>query len=368
MKLKTITDPTITSVECEPTIVPPRDWGSDPAEEVIPLPPFWTRSPELSERSRVRPIRRNLVYRAIYLLGWLALKLGIRRAVHLALRLAKVGFWVQRRESRVVIQNLENCFGKELTDVERECVAEKVYSHVCVSFAETVWMSRWKELRNWLEFEFDGWENLEVALAEGKGVICPNGHFGNWEVMCAVVAQLGYPGYIVARYLREPRLEDWLNRVRQNLGVRVITRGREPIRLVRILRQGGILGVMIDLDTHSGRGIFVDFFGRPAYTQVGPFVLARRTGAAIVPALCYREGLNRLRFHFGKPWHVEVTEDSHRDIQLAAQRATTYLEQRIRERPEQWMWFHKRWKTTPERVARNGERSLRKKGGNTASE
>ncbi|MCA9450640.1 MAG: lysophospholipid acyltransferase family protein, partial [Candidatus Omnitrophica bacterium] len=89
-------------------------------------------------------------------------------------------------------------------------------------------------------------------------------------------------------------------------------------------------------------------FGKPAYTPTGAFELARITGASLVPSICYRESLNRLCLTFGKPWVIDSTEDAEKDIQEATQRATKYLEDKISERPEQWMWFHNRWKTQPD--------------------
>jgi KDO2-lipid IV(A) lauroyltransferase len=330
-----------------------------------PFPKFWSWQRQLSKRSWKRQIYRELVYRVVYLLGRLTFFLGLERSARFAEWIGPLLFRLKRRDRIVTMENLEVCLGDRKSKVELRSIAERVFTNFAVSAVETLWMSRWLELENWLEIEVEGREYLDEAVSHGKGVVCLNGHFGNWEVMSAWVCRQGYPGTIVARPLKDPRLNTWMRRVREGCGIRVMDRGRNPIRIVRALQRGAVLGVMIDIDTRSGRGTFVDFFGRPAYTPVGPFDLARKTGAALVPSLCYREGTKRLRLVFGEPWWIEKTRDPDRDIVEATARATRYLEDRIRERPEQWAWFHKRWKTRPERF--NESRGIIKPEENLAS-
>lgn len=291
-----------------------------------------------------------MVYRCISLLVRVVRALGPKRSAWLAGRIAAIAFLLQKREHRVASQNLKDCLGATTTSEQRVEISRAVFKNAALSLAESIGLSRWGRWKDWVEYELDGLENLEGALAEGKGVICPNAHFGNWEVMSALICTFGFPGNIVARPFKDPRLEEWISRIRESFGIRIIQRGKTPLRMVQTLRKGELLGVMIDMDTRSSRGIFVDFFGKPAYTQTGPFVLARKLGTPIVPALCYREGVNRLRFYFGPAWKVACTDDAEADIRSAVTKATQDLEDRIRERPEQWAWFHKRWKTRPEKV------------------
>ena len=283
----------------------------------------------------------------------LVLLMGLPRSAKFAEKVGPVGFAFQRRDRKLTLKNLDDCLGEDTSPQHRKEIAKKVFSNVAVSAVEAIWMSRWSTLKEWLEIEVEGIEHVDAAMATGNGVVSFSAHFGNWEVMTAVMAQLGYPVHMVARELKDPRLDAWVQQVREACGIRVIQRGKTPFRLLNVLKEGGVLAILVDLDTRSGRGVFVDFFGRPAYTPVGPFVLARKTGALLLPVLCYRESLNRIRISFEAPWEVPRSEDAEADIREAAERATRFLEERIRERPEQWAWFHKRWKTTPDRLKRN---------------
>jgi KDO2-lipid IV(A) lauroyltransferase len=321
-----------------------------PLPPEVPLPKFWKIGPRLSRRSWLRQIQRELIYRVSYIVARFILMFGIRRATRLANYLGPLGGFFFRENRRIALKNLEDCLGKETTLAERKDILRQVYSNFALSAMETLWISHWGELFNWLEIELDGMEHLEKALASGRGVIALHAHFGSWEVFGAANAKMGLPVYVVVRQQKDPRLNEWIVQIRKASGLQVITRGVNPVQMIRCLRRGNLLGLFMDLDTRSNEGVFVDFFGRPTYTQIGPFVLARRTGALVIPTLCYREGLNRLRFHYGEPWEVPRTDDPDRDILEAAQRANSFLEKKIRERPEQWTWFHKRWKTTPAKM------------------
>jgi len=326
---------------------------ADPVPPNIELPGFWSRIPRLSHRSSFRQFHRELTFRGIVLLAKMVLSMGIERSAKTAAFLGRFGYFVQPQQRKVALENLRACLGDSTTEEQRREIAKTVFSNFALSALEVAWLSRWRDLFSWLRIEVEGLEKLDAALATGRGVIAHNAHFGNWEVMSAAIAKMGYPAYVVARRQKDPRLDDWISEIRAHSGLKVAIRGENPGRIVRCLKGGGLLGLMIDIDTRSNEGAFVDFFGRPTYTQIGPFALARATGALMIPALCYREGLNHLRFYFGEPWEVARTDNPDADILQAAQRANSILEQKIRERPEQWAWFHKRWKTTPGKIGQS---------------
>ncbi len=323
---------------------------SEPVPPNIELPGFWSRMPRLSHRSYFRQFHRELAFRGIVLLAKLVLSMGIERSAKIAAFVGRCGYYAQRQQRKVALDNLRICLGDNTTEEQRRQIAKTVFSNFAVAALEVAWLSRWRDLFSWLRIEVEGLEKLDAALATGRGVIAHNAHFGNWEVMSAAVAKMGYPGYVVARRQKDPRLDAWLGAIREHSGLKIAIRGEHPVRILRCLKSGGLLGLMTDIDTRSNEGVFVDFFGRPTYTQSGPFALARATGALMIPALCFREGLNHLRFYFGDPWEVPKTNDPEDDILQAARKANSILEQKIRERPEQWAWFHKRWKTTPGKI------------------
>jgi hypothetical protein len=142
----------------------------------------------------------------------------------------------------------------------------------------------------------EGEERLKAALAAGRGVIFLTGHFGNWELMAALVTRRGYPSSVVATPVYDQRLDRLLVDARARHGVHTISRGSPSAarHLLSGLRRNAILGMLIDQDTDVD-GVFVPFFGRPAYTPSGPAALALKTGAAVIFGFILREGALRHR-------------------------------------------------------------------------
>jgi KDO2-lipid IV(A) lauroyltransferase len=147
---------------------------------------------------------------------------------------------------------------------------------------------------------------------------------------------------VVARELDDPLQQESLLRFRARFGTTTIVRGTPGAAraLLASLRSGGALGMLIDQDTDVD-GVFVDFFGRPAWTPVGAAELALRFGAAVLPTFVERlaDGSHRGTIHPA----LELPTDP-----LAATRAmTATIEAQVRRRPEQWVWLHRRWRRRP---------------------
>ncbi len=190
---------------------------------------------------------------------------------------------------------------------------------------------------------FEGLAHLDAALASGRGVVALSAHLGNWEVLGAALASRGYPVSVVAREIFDVRSDRMLNAWRTRAGVRVHPRTRGLLGVVRDLRAGGIVGTLVDQDT-GGPSVFADFFGHPARTPSAPFVLAQRTGAALVPMWVHMDRAGR---------HVveirPAIARSHRQgIEADVAAWHRQLEAAIRAHPEQWVWHHRRWKTRPQ--------------------
>ncbi|MGQ0722823.1 MAG: lysophospholipid acyltransferase family protein [Candidatus Eiseniibacteriota bacterium] len=190
---------------------------------------------------------------------------------------------------------------------------------------------------------FEGLEHLDRALARGRGVVILSAHLGNWEVLAAALAARGYPMTIIARRIFDERSDRLLNRWRRACGIRVVTRQEGLYPAVRALRRGEIVGTLADQDT-GGPSVFADFFGRPARTPEGPFRIARRTGAALVPLWIHlgRDGVHRVQVLPEVP--EPTTAGGARED---AERWHRILEEAVRLHPEQWVWYHRRWKTAP---------------------
>jgi KDO2-lipid IV(A) lauroyltransferase len=201
-----------------------------------------------------------------------------------------------------------------------------------------------EQLESFLEIH--GYENFIKANQKGNGVIFLTLHMGAFDLQVSTMALKGLNPNIIGTPLKDPRLNNLLWEYRNKYGAVAIARGKETFRMIKVLRSGGSVALLIDQDTKV-KSRFVNFFGKPAATPVGATVLALKTGAAVVPTFV----------HLGRDWkqHMHVlpeitlskTGDDEVDMVQNTQLLSNFIEQTIRQHPEQWVWMHERWKTRP---------------------
>lgn len=246
---------------------------------------------------------------------------------------------------RIMLRNLETAFGTELSAKERVRLARACARHLGRNLAEFVLLPA--QPRGWLDEVYDivGRENLDAALARGKGVILGTGHLGNWELGGMRLVSAGYPLTVIARAMDDPGLESWVYRVRTQFGMNVV--GRDDTRQVlRRLRDNGVVGILSDLNTLPGpNAVQVQFFGTPVLCPKGSAKLAMKTGAAIVPAAFYRKPDGRHVCELKPMLRMDPAADEpEEEIRRLMQAITEHVEEAIRRHPEQWMWINDRWR------------------------
>ncbi len=194
--------------------------------------------------------------------------------------------------------------------------------------------------------EFQGLEHLEEAVARGQGVVALSAHLGNWEILGAALVARGYEVHAIARRVFDSRSNRLLEAWRSRHGIITHSVDDGFARVFGALRSGKLVGVLADQDTR-GPAVFVPFFGERARTTAIPFLLAERTGAALVPMWIRLGEDGRHRVRILRALAPAEGRDVTERIVDAATRWNLILESAILESPEQWAWFHRRWKSKP---------------------
>jgi KDO2-lipid IV(A) lauroyltransferase len=194
----------------------------------------------------------------------------------------------------------------------------------------------------------DGFEHFEAARRRGKGVLFLTGHMSAWELAPFAQALYGHPLHFLVRPIANKRVDALINGYRCRSGNQPIEKNRSARAILKVLGDGGTVGVLADHNTDIEESVFVDFFGVPASTTSGLARIALRTAAAVVPGfLSWDEGRRRYRLRFEPALELERTGNEESDVIENTARFTRVIEDFVRAHPDQWLWIHKRWKTRP---------------------
>lgn len=200
----------------------------------------------------------------------------------------------------------------------------------------------------------DGQEHLDRVKAAGTGWVIACGHIGNWDWVGYWHVHAVSRVCVVVKPMHNPLIERWIARTREKFGLRIArTTDRTPRELLRIVREGGAVGILADQDA-GRRGEFFPLFGKPASTPTGLATIAIRLNVPILPGFLIREGPRRFRCVCLEPiWPDPEAprEAEERRIMTAYNQA---IETIIRRAPEQYFWWHQRWKTRPKVVWTRG--------------
>ena len=298
-------------------------------------------APPLSKRLK-RTLRYGLLRAALAIVG----RLPLAWAQALGRALGTAAFHLAPGERRKALASLSVAF-PELSDAARLDLARRCFRHLGTAALEMAVAPRLDvaEFDRLVDCSGDALAAMDRASASGKGAVVVGAHLGNWELQAWGVARHGLPLHAVGKENVDPRLTRLIDRFRALGGVRNIWRGQPgaAVALLRALRKGELLAMLIDQDT-SVQNVFVPFFGRPAATPRAAADLVLRTGAAAVVCLIHKREDGTYR---ASSEEVEVprTGDAERDAVELTARFTGRIEAAIRAHPEQWVWMHQRWKT-----------------------
>jgi KDO2-lipid IV(A) lauroyltransferase len=254
-------------------------------------------------------------------------------------------FLPQQRE--LAFSHLEMALAGETTRCQRRKITGAMYENMGKNLADFIAMPRLRK-RDVVSM-VDGSDYLpkvQEALKRGRGLIVATGHLGNWELFAAYSACF-FKTSVVARRLHFEKYDKEVIARRKRLGMEVIYQSDGVRPIIKALRNNHVIGILLDQDIKDASGVFTDFFGKKAYTVTAPFSIAQTVGSPILPAATVRLPDDRYKVIVHDFLPLERTGDKSQDRMASAQRWSTIFEQFIRQYPQQWVWFHRRWKTRP---------------------
>ena len=307
----------------------------------------WRGGPGFCIMAAMDGARQWLEYAAVWLVLKTAGVLPRRAARAYGAGVAFVFFALVPRLRRIALFNLQLAFPEWSEERRREVVRGMIrqlgwmggeFSQFPKYSAERI-----KEI-----VVLDGLENFLSAERDGKGVLVLTGHFSAWELAPFAQARFGYPLNFLAREVENVRVDTLVNTYRTLSGNKPIEKNQSARAVLRVLGEGGTVGILADQNTILEEGVFVDFFGIPACTTTGIARMALHTGAAVVPGyILWDAAIGKYRLRFDPALKLSRTGNTEKDVTENTARFSKVIEGIMRKNPEQWVWVHKRWKTRP---------------------
>jgi len=211
-------------------------------------------------------------------------------------------------------------------------------------------------------------EKISALHKQHGGLILALPHMGNWDLGGIVCERLGFNILAVAARQKNPYVNAWIA-ARRGQGIRMIERGASgdtARNALQLLREGWFFAILADVRVKKP-DIEVDFLGGRANVGRGLATYAWVSGAPIVPVICERVGWRQHKFHICDPLPPPDTPDKDAAVQQQTQRILSLFESRIRQKPEQWLWYNKRWVLTPLQTRRSVTPQTSPRAKNTAS-
>jgi KDO2-lipid IV(A) lauroyltransferase len=288
------------------------------------------------------------VYVVVRCLACLIQILSWRSARTVSGWLAGLVYFIDKRHRHVAAENLRLAFPGQYTEKEIDQIVRNVYRHFCMLMMEICLIPRKLRVYNYKHYlGMRGEEQMVRAMLGERPVLIVTGHLGNWELAGYFMGLCGFTLYAVARTLDNPYLDQYLRGFREKTGQRILAKKGDFDQMTQVLANGGRMATLGDQDAGQ-RGLFVEFFGRPASTHKAIALMALEYQVPIVVSAAIKLG-EPLRYQIIAEEIIYPEDYANQPdaVRQITQRYTTALERLIRRAPEQYFWLHNRWKSQP---------------------
>ncbi|MBI1824715.1 MAG: lysophospholipid acyltransferase family protein [Nitrospirae bacterium] len=288
-------------------------------------------------------------YRLQYLLYLLFSEMANRLPEEISNRfgryLGRVFYLVDKRHRNVTLNNLRAAYGSRLNEAEIEKIAVQSFQNLGQSVLEMIRLSRRNATEILKSLSVEGAEHYQNAIKKGKGLVFIGAHMGNWELLGIAISLLFQKGFMVARKMDNPFLHLRVNEIRTFTGNKVINKNDAFWEMIRLLKKGELVCVLMDQNVAHREGVFVPFFGRPACTNKGLAMILLKTKTPMVPIFIVRKPDGSHRIIVKPEIPLVQTGNLKNDIRQNTANINLSIEEVVREYPDQWLWMHRRWKT-----------------------
>ncbi len=302
-----------------------------------------------------RPLRKRIKYELLYqllrFLFWIAGLIPRKTLIKFFGRVGGLAAQFLTKERAIAKANLKLVYGKSKSEQEINKISKNIFKYLGMNWTDAIRYRRMNTVEQFREIiDVEGWEHFHAAFAKGKGVILLANHIGSFDIGGMYLYWEGYDSLVMGAPMHNKKLNKLLIGNREIQGGRFLTRGEDrtnTIKMMKELKANGSVLLLIDQDTNKAKSIFVDFLGFPAATPVGVTIMARKTGAVVLPMRIKMKEDYKHVLTFQPGIEVANTGEEEKDLIEGTQLLSDATGRFVLDAPEQWVWFHERWKRKP---------------------
>jgi KDO2-lipid IV(A) lauroyltransferase len=284
------------------------------------------------------------IYLIIRIFGFFINLLPDEFTLWIGRQLGNLMYGLDVKHRKIALQNLHLAFGDEKSEEEMRSIARKNFQNLGMMAIEFFQIPKMDMETYEKKVTVVGLAKALKVLEEKKGALLLLGHFGNWELMAPMARVIQKPILAIAKPIKKnPRLDRWIIRTRNEIGLEIIPPVNATQKVVQGLSENKIVGILFDQRGKRSKGVWADFFGRKVPTTGGLAVMAFRSGAPVLPVFMIREGFQKHRLIIKDPLPLVETGDMRKYVEMNTQLFNDTLESTIRQYPDQWLWIHRRW-------------------------
>lgn len=259
---------------------------------------------------------------------------------------------VSKKRYRIALKNLDIAYGDTITQEEKARIAKESFRQFGMFPVESIKFSQIpsKEVEERIDMQL--YDDLSSLLAMNKGCLMLTGHLGNFELGARWLEMHNRALYALMREARDQGTTEIMNDLRRKNGITPISIRGSIKTILQALKRNQIIAIICD---QNASDVFVPFFGHMTGTADGPARIALKMSAPIMFFSGYRTKPGHYRYQSYGTLIPESTGDEKADIIRITTLINAKLEEMIREHPEQWLWFHNRWKSSNIQIDSNNE-------------
>ena len=279
-------------------------------------------------------IYHRVTYLGLRVLNRILKVFSIKNLHIISQNLASIFFHYIPKRKKTALKNLKIAF-PDKSDEWRNTTLKKCYNFFIFNFLQFL---AFPFDPNSIEIEVVGEKHLKNAINQKKGTVLVSAHFGSWEILGHWFGKNSYPLVGIAQRQKNKGANLFFEEKRQLSGIKQVYRKSGMDSLYEVLDANEILGLVSDQDAKR-KGVFVDFFNKPASTHKGTALFHLNTDASLIYGICVQKNIGEYQVEF-----IPINPDK-KSVEDITQLYTSVIEQSIKKYPEQYFWFHNRWKT-----------------------